>query len=187
MNRYLYQPLNRVSGPKASKSQWVLYLLYTLVDVTFLVLALVVCNGRASRVKWWLLVKSVGTVVFRLVLFLEFIAHLVAYLEFRSRLARSEYRLKHYWTDPSVPRYDWLPILFATFEVVCLFGMISALTSPTVTQSSSSSCHAMILTAAICTAFTLVKYVTCIYTSCLQCRPCRNQSHTNSNNNNGQE
>lgn len=166
MTRNTYRPLNSLSGPKASKSRWGLYILYTFVDLTFLVLPLVLCRGQMTRVKWWLLVKTSGALVYRFVLLLEFAATLATYIELVNRLKTQDYRLGHQMFDPSVPGHHPLPFIYAAFEVVCVFGTILALTN----SEAIRTCSYMTLTAAISTTISLVKYVTCIYRGCFQCR-----------------
>lgn len=145
--------------------RWTLYALSTVVDLTFLLLALQLCNGEVSPVRVWLLVKSAGAMGFRCLLFLEFAANLSRYLELRNRLAARDYRLKHQLIDPTTPWYDWLPFIFAVFEVACVFGTTKALLS----RADRQPCHSMVLAASTSTAITFFKYVTCIYAGCLQC------------------
>ena len=166
MTRNTYRPLNSLSGPEASRSQWILYILYTLVDLTFLVLPLVLCRGQMTRVKWWLLVKATGALVYRFVLLLEFAATLATYVELVNRLKTHDYRLGHQIFDPSVPGHHPLPFMYGAFEVVCIFGTIITLTN----SEAIRTCKYLTLTAAIYTTISLVKYVTCIYRGCFQCR-----------------
>lgn len=166
MTRKTYRPLNSLSGPKASKSKWILYIFHTLVDLTFLVLPLVLCHGQMSRVKWWLLVKTTGALVYRFVLLLEFAATLATYMELVNRLKTQDYRLGHQIFDPSIPGHHPLPFIYGAFEVVCIFGTIMALTN----SKDIRACSYMTITVAISTTISLVKYVTCIYRGCLQCR-----------------
>lgn len=59
-----------------------------------------------------------------------------------------------------------LPFIYGAFEVVCIFGTIMALTN----SKDIRACSYMTITVAISTTISLVKYVTCIYRGCLQCR-----------------
>lgn len=166
MSKFTYRPLGSHYGPIASRSRWALYLVGTLVDLTFLVLSLVLCHGQTTHVKWWLLVKSSGAMAYRFVSLLEFATDLAKYVELINRLKSREYRIKYQMFDPSVPRYDLLPFIYTAFEVVCIIGTIVGLTN----NENVRPCGSMTLTAALSATIASVKYVTCIYSSCLQCR-----------------
>ena len=166
MAHLTYRPLNSHSGPRASKSRWALYILCILVDLTFLMLSFTLCYGQMTRVKWWLLVKFSGAMVYRFVSVLEFANNMATYVELLNRLRTRDYRLKYQMSDPSVPRHDLLPFIYAAFELVCIFATIVALTN----NKGLRPCGHMRLTAAISTTVALVKYVTCIYSGCFQCR-----------------
>lgn len=164
MTRNTYRPLNSLSGPKASKSRWGFYILCTLVDLSFFALALVLCRGQMTRIKWWLIVKTTGAIVYRFILLFEFAAVLATFVELVNRFKSHDYRLGQQMFDPSVPRHHPLPFIYATFEVVCIFCTIFAL------AKNEGTCRYMTLTAAISTTVSLFKYGTCIYRGCFQCR-----------------
>ena len=152
MTRNTYRPLNSLSGPKASRSQWILYIFYTFVDLTFLVLPLVLCRGQMTRVKWWPLVKTTGALIYRFVLLLEFAATLATYMELVNRLKTQDYRLGQQIFDPSIPGHHPLPFIYGAFEVVCIFGTIMALTN----SKDIRGCSYMTITAAISTTISLM-------------------------------
>lgn len=166
MAQYSYQRLNPLSGPKAARSQWGLYVFCTLVDLAFLVLALIFCQDEVPRVKWWLLVKSSGAMVYRFISLIGFAINLATCMELFNRIRSRDFRFKYQIVDPSAPRYDVPTFIYAAFELVCILGTMLALAS----ASTPRQCNPMTLTAAISTAIALLKYVTCIYSGCVQCR-----------------
>ena len=166
MKKHTYLKLDSLPAPKASLARCVFYVFVATIDLVFLVLSLLLCNGELTVVQIGTVAKLGATSSCRLVLFFEFLACHDDFVQLRRHLTLDNHSFKSQMTNPFVSRRDVLPMLIGVHEMVCTIAVTICLLT-IIDERACSGDIAVI--ASISTAISYLKFIACVYKSYLRC------------------
>ena len=168
MNKSTYRRLNQISKPTASKSRWVLYILFTALVFVFFVLAIYACKGQSKdeTTSRWLVAKCGGAILFRFLFAIEFVEYHFAFTALQKRLILKNKRFDPRMRVLFVPRLEYGTLFAGIFETTCAFGLVAVLTQSTLDQGCDFTSFAALVSIGI----TFSRCMACIFRSCMECR-----------------